>query len=334
MDDIKQLRKEIAYTFDKYEALEEEDPVKLEYGDKLNTLINKASSNYNNPLGMLPLAIEDTKARLMIGNGSSNGKAEEIKVGMLTMSEKGELKIIEKANEESTALTITTNRNNEILAEHFSADYDEVSEEPNDYIRNLVVRTFAPLPATIENIDVEQEVKNYNQYLTFYKEAQEDFVKTIKPLMEKILGIKLFFEQYDKDLTGMKPSLLITNIKLEMLLKGENKQALELYLNTVNQKNDFENTVWFAIVPSINLEEQENNKNIRQRFKGTTKTEKTNYNTIENLGLLMSILSKYKILTFFSVVASEETTFNNLATVGINKYIEKTKNLQYKKRNK
>ena len=145
MDDIKQLRKEIAYTFDKYEALEEEDPVKLEYGDKLNTLINKASSNYNNPLGMLPLAIEDTKARLMIGNGSSNGKAEEIKVGMLTMSEKGELKIIEKANEESTALTITTNRNNEILAEHFSADYDEVSEEPNDYIRNLVVRTFAPI---------------------------------------------------------------------------------------------------------------------------------------------------------------------------------------------
>lgn len=331
MDDIKQLRKEIAYTFDKYEALEEEDPTKLEYGDKLNNLIEKASTNYNNPLGMLPLAIEDAKARLMIGGGSSNGKSEEIKAGMLTMSEKGELKIIEKAKEESTALAITVNKNNEILAEHFKEDYDEVSEEPNDYIRNLVVRTFVPLPATVENIDVEQEVKNYNQYLTFYKEAQEDFVKTIKPLMEKILGVKLFFEQYDKDLTGMKPSLLVTNIKLEMLLKGENKQALELYLNTVNQKNDFENTVWFAIVPSINLEGQENNKNIRQRFKGTTKTEKTNYNTMENLGLLMSILSKYKILTFFSMVASEETTFNNLATVGIEKYVEKTRSLQYKK---
>lgn len=331
MDDIKQLRKEIAYTFDKYEALEEEDPTKLEYGDKLNNLIEKASTNYNNPLGMLPLAIEDAKARLMIGGGSSNGKSEEIKAGMLTMSEKGELKIIEKAKEESIALAITVNKNNEILAEHFKEDYDEVSEEPNDYIRNLVVRTFVPLPATVENIDVEQEVKNYNQYLTFYKEAQEDFVKTIKPLMEKILGVKLFFEQYDKDLTGMKPSLLVTNIKLEMLLKGENKQALELYLNTVNQKNDFENTVWFAIVPSINLEGQENNKNIRQRFKGTTKTEKTNYNTMENLGLLMSILSKYKILTFFSMVASEETTFNNLATVGIEKYVEKTRSLQYKK---
>lgn len=331
MDDIKQLRKEIAYTFDKHESLEDEDPTKLEYGDKLNNLIDKASANYNNILGMLPLAIEDIKTRIMIGNGDSSRKSEEIKIGMLTMSEKGELKIIEKPKEESRALAITTNKNTEVLAQCFEEDYDAINEEPNDYIKNLVVRTFVPLPATIDDIDVQQEIKNYNQYLTFYKEAQEDFVKTIKPLMEKILGVKLFFEQYDKDLAGMKPSLLITNIKLEMLLKGENKQALELYLNTVNQKNDFENTVWFAIVPSINLDEQTNNKNIRQRFKGTNKVEKTNYNTIENLGLLMSVLSKYKILTFFSMVASEETTFNNLATIGINKYIDKTKNLQYKK---
>lgn len=331
MDDIKQLRKEIAYTFDKYEILEDEDPVKLEYGDKLNNLMDKASTNYNNILGMLPLAIEDIKTRIMIGNNDSNRKSEEIKIGMLTMSEKGELKIIEKSKEESTALVISTNKNNELLAEHFAADYNDVSEEPNDYIKNLVVRTFAPLPVAINDIDIKQEVSNYNQYLTFYKEAQEDFVKTIKPLMEKILGVKLFFEQYDKELSGMKPSLLITNIKLEMLLKGENKQALDLYLNTVNQKNDFENTVWFAIVPSINLEEQVGNKSVRQRFKGTNKTEKTNYNTIENLGLLMSILSKYKILTFFSMVASETTTFNNLATMGVNKYIDQTKNLQYKK---
>ncbi|WP_291255330.1 transcriptional regulator [Fusobacterium sp.] len=331
MDDIKQQRKEIAYTYDKYEALEDEDPTKLEYGDKLNVLIDKASKNYNNILGMVPLAIEDIKTRIMIGSSDSNGKSEEIKIGMLTMSDKGELKIIEKAKEESTALAITTNKNSEALAECFEEDYDAVSEEKNEYIKNLVVRTFVPLPVTLEDIDVEQEVANYNQYLAFYKDAQEDFIKTLKPLMEKILGVKVFFEQYDKELSGMKPSLLITNIKLEMLLKGENKQALELYLNTVNQKNDFENTVWFGIVPSINLEEQVNNKNIRQRFKGTNKAEKVNYNTLENLGLLMSILSKYRILTFFSMIGSEETTFNNLATTGVMKYIDKTKNLQYKK---
>lgn len=330
MDDIKQLRKEIAYTFDKYESLEEEDPVKLEYGDKLNILMEKASENYNNVLGMLPLAIKDIKTRIMIEENGSSRKSEEIKTGMLTMNEKGELKIIEKSKEKSKKVAITTSKNTELLAKHFSEDYEEITDEPNNYIRDLIVRTFVPLPTTTTEFDIEQEIKNYNQYLTFYKEAQEDFVKTIKPLIEKILGVKLFFEHYDKDLTGMAPSLLITNINLEMLLKGENKKALELYLNTVNQKNDFENTVWFAIVPSVNLEEH-SSKNIRQRFKGTNRTEKLNYNTLENLGLLTSILAKYKILTFFSMVASEETTFNNLATVGIDKYIEKTKSLQYKK---
>lgn len=41
MDDIKQLRKEIAYLHDKYESLEEEDPTKLEYADKLNIAFQK-----------------------------------------------------------------------------------------------------------------------------------------------------------------------------------------------------------------------------------------------------------------------------------------------------
>lgn len=143
--------------------------------------------------------------------------------------------------------------------------------------------------------------------------------------MEKLLGIKVFFEQYDKDLNGMKPSLLVVNNKIEMLLKGENKQALELYLNTVNQKNDFENTIWYGIIPSINLDEVDNAKNIRQRFKGTTKVQKKSVNTNENLQVLMSILAKYKVASFFSVIGTDETTFNNLATTGIGKYVEKTK---------
>ena len=330
MDDIKQLRKEIAYLHDKYESLEEEDPTKLEYADKLNIAFSKAGESYNNILGMLPLAIEDIKTRVLIGQSENGGKAEEIKIGMLTMDEHGELKIIEEKSKKSTALTVASNQHNQLLAQYFEDDFEEVNEEPNDYVKNLVVRTFVPLPTVIEEIDVEREVKNYNQYLTFYKEAQEDFIKTIKPLMEKLLGVKVFFEQYDKDLNGMKPSLLVVNNKIEMLLKGENKQALELYLNTVNQKNDFENTIWYGIIPSINLDEVDNAKNIRQRFKGTTKVQKKSVNTNENLQVLMSILAKYKVASFFSVIGTDETTFNNLATTGIGKYVEKTKNLQYR----
>lgn len=331
MEDIKQQRKEIAYLFDKYEGLEEEDPLKLEYADKLNIQFEKAGENYNNILGMLPLAIEDIKSRVLIGQNSGMEKSEEIKIGMLTMDEKGELKIIENKSVKSNEIAVLENNNSQTLAKYFENDYENVNEEPNDYIKSLVVRTFSPLPSTIEDINIEQEVSNYNQYLTFYKEAQEDFIKAIKPLLEKMLGVKVFFEQYDKDLKGMKPSLLISNIKSEMLLKGENKNALELYLNTVNQKNDFENTVWFAIAPSIMLESSKENRSIKQIFKGTNKVEKQNGTILETLQLLMDVLQKYKISTFFSMVGNEETTFNNLATMGIEKYIDKTRSLQYKK---
>lgn len=95
MDDIKQLRKEIAYLYDKHESLEDEDPKKLEYADKLNIAFDKASKNYNNVLGMLPLAIEDIKTRILITGGDNTKKSEKIKLGLLSMNDKGELKIIE-----------------------------------------------------------------------------------------------------------------------------------------------------------------------------------------------------------------------------------------------
>ena len=66
MEDIKQSRKEIQYVYSKYDELDEEDPSKLDLGDKLNTLFDNASDNYNNIMAMLPLAIEDIKTRLLL----------------------------------------------------------------------------------------------------------------------------------------------------------------------------------------------------------------------------------------------------------------------------
>ena len=48
MDDIRQTRKEIQYTYSQYDALDDEDPSKLDLGDKLNDMFEEASTNYNN----------------------------------------------------------------------------------------------------------------------------------------------------------------------------------------------------------------------------------------------------------------------------------------------
>jgi hypothetical protein len=213
MRDIKQVRKEIHYLYSEYEKLEDEDPKKLDLGDKLNYKFEEASQNYNNVMAMLPLAIEDIKTRLLLTQNSSKKEEGQLQLGMLSMGENGELKVLEIPKKDKNELVaISATDTNTGLAVAFKEDYEAINEEPSDYVSNLVVRTFCPMTAIVDSdVDVEQEVTNYNTYLEFYKNAKDDFIKTVKPLVEKLLGVKVFFEQYNTKERGMRPTLLVTN---------------------------------------------------------------------------------------------------------------------------
>ncbi|UHA72249.1 transcriptional regulator [Paenibacillus sp. 481] len=323
MDDIRQVRKEIHYLYGQYDQLDEGDPKKLDFGDKLNGMFEDASKNYNNVMALLPLAIEDIKTRLLLGGSQEENQSEAIQIGMLMIGENGELKIIEAPKSDSTALMIMDENSSTGLVSVFEDDYDSVTETPSSYVKDLVVRTFCPLPAVQNEVDIQTEIQNYNTYLEFYKNAKDDFVKTVKPLVEKILGVKLFFDQYAIKNRGMAPSMLVTNVKLDMLVKSSNIPRLETFLNTVNAKNDFSETIWFGIVPSIELETAGKVKVSRERFKGNEKIVKQDGNNMESLTMLLQVIKDYKVQLFFSFESGEETTFNSMATSGIDKYIDK-----------
>lgn len=325
MNDIRQARKEIHYLYEKYEELEDEDPKKLDIGDKLNYKFEEASQNYNNVMAMLPLAIEDIKTRLLFSQNTSSKSKEPLKLGMLSMGENGELKVLEAPKEKKNELIAIADNTNAGLITAFEEDYEAINEEPSDYVKSLVVRTFCPLSTVTNNeVNVELEVQNYNTYLAFYKQAKDDFVKTVKPLVEKLLGIRMFFEQYTTKNKEMRPSLLITNVKLDMMVSAMNINRLQTYLNTVNTKNDYENTVWLAIVPEVELEATSSKKIKRQRFKGNEKVEKSGANTMESLTSLLDAIKEYRIQTFFNFQTGENTTFNYVATSGIESFVEKS----------
>ncbi|VBB09017.1 Hypothetical protein LUCI_4303 [Lucifera butyrica] len=328
MDDIRQSRKEIHYLYNQYESLDEGDPKKLDVGDKLNYIFEEASQNYNNIMAMLPLAIEDIKTRLLLGSQEQKNNNEPLQIGVLSMGEQGELKIIEAPKNETTALTVVDDKANTGLIAAFEEDYEAVNETSSGYVKSLVVRTFCPLPSTMQSeIDVATEVQNYNTYLEFYKNAKDDFVKTVKPLVEKIIGIKLFFDQYKVKNKGMQPGLLVTNTKLDMLVKSNNLPRLHTFLNTVNAKNDFTNTIWFGIVPEVSMEFSGKMKLSRERFKGNVHGNRYDTNTMESLVILLNAVKEYKIQVFFSFECREETTFNHIATAGIDKFIDKCSEL-------
>lgn len=324
MDDIRQVRKEIRYNYSKYEALEDGDPAKLDVGDKLNELFEQASDNYNNVMAMLPLAIEDIKARLMLGDGEKKSSNSQIALGMLTMGDDGELKVLEAPKQESTALAVVDDNINKGLVAALEEDYQAVNESPSDYVQSLVVRTFCPLPSTYQTVvDVEKEVANYNSYLQFYKDAKDQFIKVVKPLVEKLLGVKMFFDQYKCKTKGMVPTLLVTNIRPEMLAKSSSLPSLHAYLNTVNSKNNFENTIWYAIFPNVSISLQINSKLRRERFAGNVHKANPDVNSLETLSTILDVMKDYRIETFFSFETREETTFSTVAAEGVQKFIDR-----------
>lgn len=321
MDAIRQNRKELQYTYGEYAKLDDEDPKKKDLADKLNVMFEEASANYNNIMAMLPLAIEDTKTRLLLGSGREEKDNTPLALGVLSMGENGELRVLEAPKVETTALATVDDKVNAGLIEALKEDYQALNEESNEYVEALVARTFCPLSSTMESeIDKEREVANYNSYLEFYKESKDAFIKTVKPLMENLLGIWCYFEQYPKKLKGMRPSMLITNVSNEMLARSSNISRLITYLNTVNAKNEFSNTVWYSIMPNVSLDQYSKMKLTRERFKGNSKAEKSDTNSVESLVRILDVLKDYEVQCFFSYEADDSTTFNALATEGIEKY--------------
>lgn len=337
VEDIQQVRKEIRYLYDKYEELDDENPKKLDLADQLNDKFAEARQNYSNVLAMLPLAIEDIKTRLTLGSGQESQKTETIKIGMLTMGDDGELKIIEAPKNESKALVALDEQKSNSLVAVFENDYEEAAQKSSSptspYIKDLVVRTFCPSPALQTEINIEREVNNYNTYLDFYKSAKDDFVKTAKPLVEKILGVKMFFDQYDTKNKGMQPAIIVTNTKLDMIVKDNQIPRLKIYLNTVNGKNDFSNTLWFGIVPAVELKTRAK-KAPTGPFPGRgsvsrerTITEDADGNTLESLTMLLQVLKDYRVQVFFNFQATEDTTFDSVLKDGIQRYIDRCTNL-------
>jgi len=324
MDDIRQVRKEIRYNYSKYVEMDDNDPGKLDIGDKLNGLFENAGSNYNNVMAMLPLAIEDIKTRLLLGSGDEKKNAAPIALGMLSMGEQGELKILEAPKSESTALAAIDDNVNTGLMVALEEDYREVNDNPSDYVQSLVVRTFCPLVSTNQTeINVQTEVANYNHYLGFYKDSKDAFIKVVKPLVETLLGVKMFFDQYKVKTKGMQPKLLVVNVTPEMLAKSSSMPALTTYLNTVNSKNNFTNTIWYAIFPNLSLNTQVGTNQQRERFKGNIKKATGTASSLESLTTLLDTFQNYRVETFFSFENKEEMTFNAVAAEGVEKFIKR-----------
>lgn len=227
MDDIRQNRKELQYTYSEYAKLEDGDPKKLDTADKLNLMFEEASVNYNNVMAMLPLAIEDIKTRLLLGDGQKKKDEAPLSIGVLSMDEHGELKILEAPKENKKELMVLDDNANAGLIQAIEKDYMDLNEDGNEYVMSLVARTFCPLASTMESVvDIEKEVANYNSYLEFYKRS--------KPFSEYAIPCIPNFTVIPKDKSGviLDNKMYITEQNTAALSK-EKEDVMKIWIDGV-----------------------------------------------------------------------------------------------------
>ncbi len=162
----------------------------------------------------------------------------------------------------------------------------------------------------------------YEKYLEYYSNIIKMFWIQGKPLLEQLLGVKMFFEQYGEISEGMHPSLVVSNFSAKDILSMDARKRLQIYLETVNEKNYGENTLWYGIIPRIALSDYEKAKNLRERFQGTREKIQYPANTCQEVSALLQILAEYKIQTFVSPQVSDKTTFQWLKQHGMKDWQE------------
>lgn len=166
----------------------------------------------------------------------------------------------------------------------------------------------------------KQFVTFYNEKLQLYTKAVKSFMLCVQPLLNTMLGISTFFRQNQNIHQKMKPILIITNCSTDEFVDIKNKKRLQVYLESVNLKNNHRDTIWYAILPRIALLNYEELKVSRQRFLGSREEQGEQEQRMESMDGVVELLAKYRIQIFFSNSIGKKSTFRYVQMFGLQEW--------------
>ncbi len=374
MENAKQLRKDLQYNYEKMNKLGE--GAKMESNEckkKIIEIRREIVSQYKDSFtGTLKLALADTEQQLAVlsdnqshgsnGNAEGTGQTKALPC-KVSFDENGDIKVekIEDNNsnsgDESRAaiednsnsgdvqdLAIednnssngsTTKEPENSLVKWISDDYDKYGNH-EDYVKNLIVSNYCGNSTKL--LEKSELIKKRNQYTEAYKKAQEQFIRAVSSAVEKILDVKVFFEQASINGRKLPAPVIVTNCKASKLMQEDVKEKFEYYISECGKEID-KYRIWFAIVPAIgdadfvdkvsnDSPELDNVDLFEESGDSKVKTQDGDVMvSIESLKQTLAILEKGKITTFFNYRANEKTGFAKFNNDIIEKYREKTSSI-------
>ena len=302
------------------------------------TEFNPALPVFDGNIEIVALGVQDNPASLLEDKGKEDGKEStelaNAAKGEVAVTAASEKKTISYKDLSVAVIEEQYNESMQALYESVGQKYDTESSSAS-LSKELIVAAFTDkVPDKLMAMDTDTKVELYNKYSAINTLWQKSFIRTAKLLIERILSVKAFFDQYQPKTPFMRPSLLVVNAPMPDILEEKNLENLKKYLETVNNKSDYSNTIWFGIVPNIEYSDEHDidiDEDTMRQF-GYTGDIYTGVSimptSVSDLQLLLDEIKDYRIQVFFSFETGEDTTFLKLSTHGMDQYMENTQELE------
>lgn len=355
LNDMKRLNKDVNYLAKESMKLESDSPAKLKRLKMLSKKINETENFYNEFPTQIALMIGTIRENLVAIEAAEQKSGGSAMPALPYFDGDGEMKTLTIKQGDTPPLLEADDQATALLVSEIEERYDLIEQRRRGAIdsggentgldkvstlmQELVVSAFTNKMSTkLAVMETDKKVELFNNYSALYNTWQKDFIKVAKPVFERILGVKAFFDAYTPKIRGVAPSLLVTNLPIEELVESQNMDKLKLYLETVNNKTDYTDTIWFGIVPRIELQREtsiddytaEMTLDFAEKWGYSGEYEDDDmvfYSSMDTLQNLLDGIKKYKIQTFFGFETGEESTFSQMAAEGASAYIEKAEEI-------
>lgn len=350
VEDAKRLRRELELSTKEIENTDKTSPRYIELAKQIKSSIDKIRRIYeDNPLNLLPLAINDCEKKLeslnyaLPNNTESN---DRLRIGYYKFNENGEVKFEENtssnlpATKEDNPQTVTSKIQN-WLEKDYCKLVKSKNQPENPYIKNLIVSNFSNANNQLsEKMSIGELKKTQQTQIKIYKKTLEGSFNSLNKIFTKLLGVRAFFEQNP---SKEKPMLIIANEKITELVKE--KKALEIYLKSLNRTSFSDEAalganIWLGIIPGIVCNGKIEESIDFGKIDDLDDFINGEYDQVEESNVLTSIsaakeimelLKENEIITFFNFEANKNSTFEELQKYGLEKFKNDLETLKLKK---
>ncbi|MCR5833904.1 MAG: hypothetical protein K6G55_04560 [Selenomonadaceae bacterium] len=213
-----------------------------------------------------------------------------------------------------------------LLSDIIENDYAKRVKSQNDFVRSLVVATYAPLTTadaasdsvemSLAEVRKQQDINlvKKQSYERTFQNAKAAFIQAMTETVQKLLGMQALFDHATSK-GELTDGLIIANCSVSLLMR-ECKESFARFINRVGH-DSVGNRVWFAIVPGVSEglsddEDEDDDEDILGGDSVDSGSVKPNYTKSVNMNELrqfLPIMDDARIMTVFSFKSNDKNGF-------------------------